>query len=57
VVLAPALLPPGVFGIAFALNAAPMLGPLGPPVVGAVVLGSLGSQVTAALWRPREQEE
>ena len=55
--LGPALLPPGVFGIAFALNAAPMIGAAGPAVLAAAVLGSIGSQVMAALWRTEEPAE
>lgn len=50
------LLPPSLFGVAFALNAAPMLGALAPVVLSAVVIGSIGSQLAAAMWRSWEQE-
>jgi hypothetical protein len=52
--LGPSLLPPGIFGIAFVLNAAPMIGPSGPTVLAATVLGTIGAQLLAAMWRPEE---
>jgi hypothetical protein len=55
--LGTSLLPPGVFGIAFALNAAPLLGPPAMPLLGAVVLGTIGSQLVAAVLRPQEPLE
>jgi hypothetical protein len=53
--LGPSLLSPGVFGIAFALNAAPMIGPSGGTVLAATVLGTIGAQLLAAMWRIGEQ--
>lgn len=55
--LGTSLLPPGVFGIAFALNAAPLLGLPATPLLGAVVLGTIGSQLVAAVLRPQEPLE
>jgi hypothetical protein len=55
--LGTSLLPPGVFGIAFALNAAPLLGPPSMPLLAAVVLGTIGSQLVAAVLRPQEPAE
>lgn len=52
--LGASLLPPGVFGIAFALNAAPMIGVAAAPVLAAAVLGTVGSQLAAAVWRSKE---
>jgi hypothetical protein len=51
------LLPPGVFGIAFALDATSMMGPSANTILAATVLGSIGSQVVAALWRATEANE
>ncbi len=51
------LLPPGIFGIAFALDASSMMGGAAAAVLGATVLGSIGSQLVAALWRPTEAHE
>ena len=51
------LLQPGVFGIAFALDAASMMGSSGAGFLAAAVLGSIGSQLLAALWRPAEAHE
>jgi hypothetical protein len=53
----PALLPPGVFGIAFALDATSMMESVATVILAAVVLGSIGSQLLAALWRPAETHE
>jgi hypothetical protein len=47
-----ALLPPGIFGIAFALDASSMMDGWAAVVLSAAVLGSIGSQLVAALWRP-----
>jgi hypothetical protein len=55
--LGTSLLPPGVFGIAFALNAAPLIGPPALPLLAAVVLGTIGSQLVAAMLRPQEPGE
>lgn len=55
--LGTSLLPPGVFGIAFALNAAPLLGSPAMPLLAAVVLGTIGSQLVAAVLRPQEPLE
>jgi hypothetical protein len=52
-----ALLPPGVFGIAFALDATSMMDKAGTSILAATVLGSIGSQLVAALWRPAEVHE
>jgi len=52
----PTLLPPGVFGIAFALDAASM-DPSATSILAAAVLGSIGSQLLAALWRPMETQD
>jgi hypothetical protein len=51
------LLPPGVFGIAFALDASSMMDGAASAVLAAAVLGSIGSQLVAALWRPVEANE
>ena len=51
------LLPPGVFGIAFALDATSMMDGSGTSILSAVVLGSIGSQLLAALWQPTETPE
>jgi hypothetical protein len=51
------LLAPGVFGIAFALDAAAMMESSAASILSAVVLGSIGSQLLAALWRPTETHE
>jgi hypothetical protein len=55
--LGTSLLPPGVFGIAFALNAAPLVGPPAMPLLAAVVLGTIASQLVAAVLRPQERVE
>jgi hypothetical protein len=51
------LLPPGVFGIAFALDATSMTQSVAAVILAAAVLGSIGSQLLAALWRPAEAHE
>jgi hypothetical protein len=51
------LLPPGVFGIAFALDATSMMEPAAASILSAAVLGSIGCQLLAALWRPAEAHE
>jgi hypothetical protein len=51
------LLPPGVFGIAFALDATSMMQSVAAVILAAAVLGSIGSQLLAALWRPAEAHE
>jgi hypothetical protein len=39
------------------LNAAPLLGPPAMPLLAAVVLGTIGSQLGAAVLRPQEPLE
>jgi hypothetical protein len=51
------LLQPGVFGIAFGLDAASMMDSAGAAFLAVTVLGSIGSQLLAALWRPAEAHE
>jgi hypothetical protein len=51
------LVPPGVFGVAFALNAAGVLAEGAPTLLGAVVFGTIGSEVVAALSSPRRAVE
>jgi K+:H+ antiporter subunit KhtU len=51
------LLPPGVFGIAFALDATSMMQSSANAILAATVLGSIGCQLLAALWRPAEAHE
>ncbi len=48
------LLPPGVFGVAVAVNALGSIGATDTAVLTAVVLGSIGSQILAATLRPGE---
>jgi len=55
--VASALLPPGIFGIAFALDASSMMDGSATVILAATVLGSIGSQLVAALWRPTETHE
>jgi hypothetical protein len=55
--VASTLLPPGVFGIAFALDASSMMDGSAQVVLAAAVLGSIGSQLIAALLRPTETHE
>ena len=51
------LLPPGVFGIAFALDATSMMQSSANAILAATVLGSIGCQLLAGLWRPPEAHE
>jgi hypothetical protein len=51
------LLPPGVFGLAFALDATSMMESAAAAILAATVLGSIGSQLLAALWHPAEAHE
>ena len=51
------LLPPGVFGIAFALDATSMMDSAAAAILSAAVLGSIGCQLLAALSRPSEAHE
>ena len=48
------LLSPGVFGVAFAMNAVRSAGPQADPLLGIVVVGTIGSQLVAAIRRPQE---
>jgi hypothetical protein len=47
------LLPPGVFGIAFALNVADAVGERASFLLAAVVIGTIGSDIVALLLSPR----
>lgn len=49
-----ALLSPGIVGVAFALNALRALGPDGGVVLAVATVGAVGSELLAALVRPRE---
>ena len=49
--------PPGVFGIAFALDATSMMDGAASSILAATVLGSIGSQLLAAFWQPAEARE
>lgn len=51
------LLSPGIFGIAFAVNAVRSAGPQSDPLLGVVVLGTIASQLAAAIRRDREAPE
>ena len=53
----PTLLLPGVFGIAFALDATSMMDSSASAILSAVVLGSIGSQLIAGLWPRAEVRE
>jgi hypothetical protein len=48
------LVTPGIFGIALAISIARAAGPQSEAVLGIVVLGTIGSQLVAAIWRTRE---
>jgi hypothetical protein len=50
------LLPPGVFGVAFALNAASIVGTDASILLAAVVAGTIGSEFVALLPSPRKVE-
>ena len=47
------LLPPGVFGVGFALNAVSIVGADASMLLAAVVVGTIGSDLVATLWPPR----
>ena len=51
------LLTPGVFGVAFAMNVVRSAGTQSDPLLAIVILGTMGSQLIAALRRPRELPE
>jgi hypothetical protein len=51
------LLPPGVFGVGFALNGLSVLGADGSILLAVVVVGTIGSELVAALWPPRSASE
>jgi hypothetical protein len=53
----PTLLLPGVFGIAFALDATSMMDSSASAILAATVLGSIGSQLIAGLWPHAEVPE
>ncbi len=50
------LLPPGVFGVAFALSAVSVIGPDASVVHAAVVIGTIGSELVAVALRTRRRE-
>lgn len=51
------LLPPGVFGVAFALNAVSVAGADASMLLAAVVAGTIGSELVAILLPPRSKGE
>jgi hypothetical protein len=51
------VLPPGVFGVAFALNAVSVVGAGGSILLAAVVVGTIGSELVAFLLPPRRAGE
>lgn len=51
------LLPPGVFGVAFALNAVSVIGADAAMAHAAVVVGTIGSELVAVALRPRRVTE
>jgi hypothetical protein len=51
------LLPPGVFGVGFALNAVGVLGADASMLLAVVVVGTIGSEIVAALMPPRSVGE
>jgi hypothetical protein len=51
------LLPPGVFGVAFALNAVSIVGADASMLLAAVVAGTIGSELVALLLPPRSVSE
>jgi hypothetical protein len=51
------LLPPGVFGVAFALNAVSVVGPDASMLLAAVVAGTIGAEIVALLLLPRRVGE
>lgn len=50
------LLPPGVFGVAFALNTTMVLGGEASVLLAAVVIGTIGSELVASLLPPRKAD-
>ena len=55
--LALRLLPPGVFGVGFALNAVSVVGVKASMLLAIVVAGTIGSEIVAALLPPRSARE
>jgi hypothetical protein len=51
------VLPPGVFGVAFALNAVSIVGADASMLLAAVVVGTIGSELVAPLLSPRRAGE
>ena len=51
------VLPPGVFGVAFALNAVSIVGADASMLLAAVVVGTIGSELVAPLFPPRRAGE
>jgi hypothetical protein len=51
------LLPPGVFGVGFALNAVSVIGADASMLLAALVVGTIGSELVAVLLRPRSAGE
>lgn len=51
------LVSPGVFGVAFAMNVVRSAGPQSEALLAIVILGTIGSQLIAALRRPQELAE
>jgi hypothetical protein len=51
------LLPPGVFGVGFALNAVTVLGTDAAMLLAVVVAGTIGSELVAASFGPRSVGE
>jgi hypothetical protein len=51
------LLPPGVFGVGFAVNALSAVGADATMLLGAVVVGSVGADLVAVLLPPRSVGE
>ena len=51
------LLPPGVFGVGFALNAVSVVGADASMLLAAVVVGTIGSELVAVLLPPRSVGE
>lgn len=49
------LLPPGVFGVAFALNASSVIGADASVALAAVVVGTIGSELVAVVMRARRR--
>jgi hypothetical protein len=51
------LLPPGAFGVGFALNAVSVVGADTSLLLAVVVVGTIGSELVAVLWPPRSVGE